>query len=317
MKKKLGLSHNLPLDTVADKLSDFDLVMPKNLLESFSKEEIHAILPDLDGFICIADTPFRKEEFDLASKLAYLGNLGSGFDNVDVTEATKRRIPVLNTPTAVVNPTAENTFSLILGITRATVRYDRQLRKTGICPKELLSYADMTLGGKTLGIVGYGRIGKQLGHLASAFGMNIIHTDPYSPASVPLEELLAKSDVVSLHLPYTKENHHIINEKTLSLMKSSAYLVNASRGPIVEEAALVEALKNGTIRGAGLDVFEGEPNVSEALRSLENIVITPHISTNLAEIRLNMLEELIDGMNTIVTTGAVPRNTVNAKALQV
>lgn len=313
---KLGLSHHLPLETVSDLLEDIEIVYPKELLASYTPKELHHILPELDGFICIADTPFTKEEFEKAPHLSFLGNLGSGFNNIDVEEATRRGIPVLNTPFSVVQPTAENTLSLMLDITRGTARYDRNLRKTGICPKELLNYTDMTLAGKILGIVGYGRIGRQVGVLAQAFGMHIIHHDPYSPESVPLEELLAKADVVSLHVPYSKENHHLINSQTLSCMKPSAYLLNVSRGAIVEETALVEALRNKKIKGAALDVHEFEPTVSEAIRSLDTIVITPHISTNLAESRLQMLRELVEGLHTMITEHTFPKNTVNAAGLQ-
>ncbi len=314
---KIGLSHNLPLDTVSDYFEDIEVITPDRPLEAFTTEQLHGILPDLDAFICIADTPFGKEEFEIAAKLKCIGNLGSGFNNVDIEEATCRNIPVLNTPVAVVNPTAENTFSLILGITRATVRYDRDLRKDGVCPKELLSYKDMTLSGKTLGIVGYGRIGRKVGELACAFGMNVIHFDPTSSDSVSLEQLLSSSDVVTLHAPYSSKTHHLINKQTLSMMKESAYLINASRGAVVEENALVGALRNRTIRGAALDVHEFEPTVSQQIRELDNIVITPHISTNLAEVRLAMLRELAQGIHTFVNTKELPRNTVNKKQLQI
>jgi phosphoglycerate dehydrogenase-like enzyme len=314
--KKIGLSHNLPLESVADLLTDFEVICPEKSLEAFSEEQIHGILSEVEGFICIADTPFEKKEFDKAPKLSFLGNLGSGFNNVDIEEATRRSIPVLNTPTAVVNPTAENTLSLLLSITRGTVRYDRNLRENGICPKELLSYTDMTLYGKTLGIVGYGRIGKRVGQLAQGFGMNVIHYDPSSPDSIDFNQLLAQSDVVTLHVPYFENTHHLINRETIALMKPSAYLLNVSRGAIVEEKALVEALQERKIRGAALDVHEFEPTVSKEIRALDNIVITPHISTNLAEVRLSMLRELAQGFNTIVTEKKLPRNTVNLKQLQ-
>jgi lactate dehydrogenase-like 2-hydroxyacid dehydrogenase len=244
-----------------------------------------------------------------------LGNLGSGYNNVDVEEATKRGIPVFNTPTAVVNPTAEMTMSLLLGLCRGVVRYDRTLRTDGVCPKELLSYADMTLAGKTLGIVGYGRIGQKVAELAKAFGMRILICDSHHQESLPLEELLPQVDVLTLHLPYRVENHHLINAHTLSLMKSSAYLLNVARGPIVEEKALVEALKTGRLKGAALDVHEFEPLVSQAIRELPNVVITPHISTNLAEVRSAMLAELLEGMRFFQETHTLPANTVNKREL--
>jgi phosphoglycerate dehydrogenase-like enzyme len=145
--------------------------------------------------------------------------------------------------------------------------------------------------------------------------MRILICDSHHPESIALEKLLPQVDVLTLHLPYRVENHHLINAHTLSLMKSSAYLLNVARGPIVEEQALVEALKSGHLRGAALDVHEFEPQVSQAVRALPNVVITPHISTNLAEVRFAMLAELLEGMRVFQETHTLPANTVNKREL--
>ncbi len=312
---RLGFSHYVPLDPIADRLEGFSLIQPPQNPGTFSEEQLHEVLGSVDGFVCMADTPFTVREFEAAKNLRFLGNLGSGFNNIDVTEASRRGIPVLNTPSAVVNPTAELTMTLLLGVCRGLVRYDRTLRTDGICPRELLSYKDMTLSGKVLGIVGYGRIGKRVAELAQAFGMRIIVCDSHHSGSLSLDEVLMQADVVSLHLPYRAQNHHLIDARALSLMKRSAYLLNVARGPIVDEQALVQALKDGVIRAAALDVHEFEPAVSERIRALANVVITPHISTNLAEARYAMLTELIEGMHSIVDAQGLPANTVNKKEL--
>lgn len=309
---KLAFSHCFPVEAV---VQGFSVIQPPRSPGFFTSDQLQRVLGEVDACICMADTPFGKAEFASAPKLRMLGNLGSGYNNVDVAEATRRGIPVFNTPSAVVNPTAEMTMTLLLGLCRGAVRYDRTLRRDGICPKELLSYADMTLAGKTLGIVGYGRIGQKVGQLASAFGMRILICDSHHSESIALEKLLPQVDVLTLHLPYRVENHHLINAHTLSLMKSSAYLLNVARGPIVEEQALVEALKSGHLRGAALDVHEFEPQVSQAVRALPNVVITPHISTNLAEVRFAMLAELLEGMRVFQETHTLPANTVNKREL--
>jgi len=309
---RLAFSHSFPAEAA---VQGFSVIQPPQDSGFFTSDQLQRILGEVDACICMADTPFGKAEFAAAPKLRMLGNLGSGYNNVDVEEATRRGIPVFNTPTAVVNPTAEMTMSLLLGLCRGVVRYDRTLRQDGLCPKELLSYADMTLAGKTVGVVGYGRIGQKVAELARTFGMRILICDSHHQESLPLEELLPQVDVLTLHLPYRVENHHLINAHTLSLMKSSAYLLNVARGPIVEEKALVEALKTGRLKGAALDVHEFEPQVSMEVRELPNVVITPHISTNLAEVRSAMLAELLEGMHFFQETHTLPANTVNKREL--
>ena len=309
---KLAFTHHFPAE--AD-LQGFSVIQPTQERGFFTSDELQQVLREVDACICMADAPFTMAEFASAPKLRMLGNLGSGYNNVDVEEATRRGIPVFNTPTAVVNPTAEMTMSLLLGLCRGVVRYDRTLRSEGLCPKELLSYADMTLAGKTLGVVGYGRIGQKVGEIASAFGMRILICDSHHSESITLEKLLPQVDVLTLHLPYRAKNHHLINEYTLSLMKSSAYLLNVARGPIVDEKAMVEALKTGRLKGAALDVHEFEPLVSQAIRDLPNVVITPHISTNLAEVRFAMLAELLEVMRVFQETHTLPANTVNKREL--
>ena len=212
-------------------------------------------------------------------------------------------------------------MALMLDICRSTMLYDRELRRTRLCRGSLLLERDMTLTGKTLGILGFGRIGRAVARKARTFGMQIVYSDPVrAPAAIeqetqavflPPEEVIRTSDVLTLHMPYNRENHHYINADRLKLMKAGAYLINASRGSVVCEQALVEALREQRIRGAALDVHEREPHISEAIAALENIVITPHACTNLAEVRLNMMEELLSGVDAYINQGRMPTNVVN------
>lgn len=319
--KKIGFTHHVPLDRFSAQLAGFQVTRPATPLTAFSQEEALSAVQDATAFIFMADFRCDKTLLDAAKHLRVIGNLGSGFDNIDVDQATQKGIVVLNTPIAVVEPTAEMTMALMLGICRSTVLYDRELRRTRLCRGSLLLERDMTLTGKTLGILGFGRIGRAVARKARTFGMQIVYSDPVrAPAAIeqetqavflPPEEVIRTSDVLTLHMPYNRENHHYINADRLKLMKAGAYLINASRGSVVCEQALVEALREQRIRGAALDVHEREPHISEAIAALENIVITPHACTNLAEVRLNMMEELLSGVDAYINQGRMPTNVVN------
>ena len=319
--KKIGFTHHIPLDRFASQLAGFQVLRPTAPLSAFSREEALAAIRDATAFVFMADFRCDKDFLDAANNLRIIGNLGSGFDNIDVNHATQKGVVVLNTPVAVVEPTAEMTLALILGICRSTVFYDRDLRQTRLCKGSLLLERDMTLTGKTLGILGFGRIGRAVAKKALVFGMKIVYSDiARAPEAIeqetqavflPPEEVIRTSDVLTLHMPYNRENHHYINAERLSLMKPTAYLINASRGSVVSEPALVDALREKRIRGAALDVHEAEPHISEAIASLENIVITPHACTNLAEVRLNMMDELLTGVAMYINDGLVPGNVVN------
>jgi len=322
----LGMSHNIPLDRFAKELAGYKIIEPKQPFAVFAKDEALKAISCCDAFITMVDFPCDKEMLDAGVKLKVVGNLGSGFDNVDVAEATKKGVLVLNTPQSVVAPTSEMTMTLILSICRNVVWYDRTFRADRTCHKNLLLERDMCLEGKTLGILGFGRIGKAVAQKALAFGMHILYYDVYrAPENVEKdlhatfvddpETVLKQADVVTIHMAYTPESRHFINKQRLSLMKPTAYLVNASRGPIVSEEDLYECLLNHGIRGAALDVHESEPHVSEKIASLENVVITPHICTNIAEVRLNMFGELVTGLCGWLEKGIVPTNLVNKDVL--
>ncbi|NLI90067.1 MAG: hypothetical protein GX366_06645 [Epulopiscium sp.] len=323
--KKIVLSHNMPLERFEERLADIEVICPKEPLGVFTEEEARIAIKDADAFMCIADFPCRKDMIDLGENLKVIGNLGSGLDNIDVGYASEKNIFVVNAPTTVTEPTAEMTIALMLSICRSTVRYDRELRIEKKCKPTLLFERDMVISGRTLGIIGFGRIGRSVAKKAVGLGMDIIYYDlnkmskedekKLNARYMEVDDLIRNSDVISLHMPYTKEHHHFMNSERISLMKDTAYLINASRGPIVEEKALVHALKNKIIRGAALDVHEFEPNISQEIIDLPNIVITPHCCTNIADVRMQMLGEAMGGILDILNN-KYPDNIANNEVIK-
>ena len=319
MEKVLFIYH-FPLGEYAPLLDGYEIVRPETPLEKFSSAELLDKVRDATVLISAMDYRCGKELLEAGPKLKAVGTVSVGFNNIDVETATKHGIAVINSPNEVTEPTAELTFALILDATRSIARYDRQLRAERRWKTSMLLERDMVLNGKKLGVLGFGRIGKSVARKALAFGMDIIYYDKFravpevekefNAVYMPAEEVLKQADVVTLHMPYTPENHHFINAERLALMKPTAYIVNAARGSIIEEAALVNALRTGVIRGAGLDVHEDEPNISEAVASLDNVVITPHVGTNIAEVRMRMLAETLRGINAVLN-GEKPYNQVN------
>lgn len=308
--KKIVFSHNIPKEYYQDYTRGLSVVTPEKPMESFSRGEAVNAIKDADIFICIGDYICDRALIDQGSHLEIIGNMGSGYDNVDVAYAKEKGIRVLNAPRSVVDSTAEMTVGLMMSACRGIVRYDRELRRDRLCTRQLFFYRDMVLSGKTLGIIGFGRIGQAVAKKAYGLSMKIVFYQPV-PApgeavaaveakAVSLEELLKTSDVVTIHIPFTEETRHYIDGEKLAMMKETAYLINAARGAIVEEKAIVEALKNHRLKGAALDVHEFEPEISEDIAKLPNIVITPHCCTNIAEVRIGMLHELLEGIGRLL-----------------
>ena len=210
---------------------------------------------------------------------------GSGIDALPCAVAKELGVAVLNTPESISECVAEHAVSLLFAAIRRIPHYDRNVR-AGVW--ELPNGMDWHISGRTLGLVGYGRIGRAVERMVSGFNMRVIHYDPFSPASVPLDDLLAQSDYVSLHCPLTDETRGLIDARRLALMKPKAILVNTSRGPVVDEPALIGALKNGTIAAAALDVLVDEPPPADhPLFALDNVVLTPHIAAFSADFEKN------------------------------
>jgi len=268
------------------------------------------------GLVTIPADAVGAELFDAAGpSLRIVANFGVGYDSVELAEATRRGIVVSNTPDVLTEATAELTVALMLALLRRLVEGDRLVRRRdewALAPTFLLGEG---LAGKTLGIVGLGRIGREVARLAEAFGMRVVHTRGSGPyEELPLDRLLAEADVVSLHVPLTPETRHLIGAPELALMRPSAVLVNVSRGPVVDEAALVDALVEGRIAGAALDVYEHEPEVSAGLLGLENVVLSPHLgsSTHVAREAMGML--CADALEAVLLRDELPANAVNPEA---
>ena len=251
------------------------------------------------------DYKVSREIIEAMPKLRLIANFGAGFNNIDLEACEARGIRVTNTPQPVIEPTAELAFALMIDIARRVSEFDRTVRarKAQFGVMRNLSHS---LYGKTLGILGMGRIGQALARRAKASGMKIIYTNRhqlsadievlYNAQYVDFQTLLQDSDFLSLNLPYTPEVHHIIGKPELGMMKRSAYLINMARGAHVQEEALVEALRNGIIAGAALDVYEFEPKISEDLLTLPNVVLSPHTGTGTWEGRIAMCENVCDNI---------------------
>ncbi|MBI1957315.1 MAG: D-glycerate dehydrogenase [Candidatus Niyogibacteria bacterium] len=265
------------------------------------KELIEALAgQNYDAVLCLLTDTIDGDVLDAAGKQCKIfANVAVGFDNIDLVAAAERNVMITNTPGVLTNTVAEHTFALMLAAAHRVVEADRFTRAGlygGWAPMLLLGN---DLSGKTVGIVGLGRIGSRVAyHAVKGFDAKVIYYDvarneqfeqefgAIYKASV--DELLPEADFVSIHVPLLDSTRHLMNAERLRLMKPTAYLVNTSRGPIVDEAALVDALKSGVIRGAALDVFENEPKLASGLAELENVVLTPHIASATEETRSAM-----------------------------
>ncbi|MBQ9296471.1 MAG: NAD(P)-binding domain-containing protein [Paludibacteraceae bacterium] len=251
------------------------------------------------------DYPVPREMIDAMPRLRMIANFGAGFNNIDLDACRARGIRVTNTPQPVIEPTAELAFALMIDIARRVSEFDRKIR-AGKAQLGVMCNLSHSLYGKTLGIIGMGRIGQAVARRALACGMKVMYYNrhklpdeiehKYGAEYVDFQTLLQDSDFVSLNLPYTPEVHHMIGKPELGMMKRSACLINTARGAHVDEQALVEALKNGIIAGAALDVYESEPQINTELLQLENIVLSPHTGTGTWEGRIAMCECVSDNI---------------------
>jgi D-3-phosphoglycerate dehydrogenase len=253
--------------------------------------------------------------------LKVIGRAGIGVDNVDIKTAGKFGIPVVNAPTGSTISVAELTITHMLSLSRNITKADNTMKKGEWAKKQLKG---SELNGKTLGLIGTGNIGKLTGKLAQCFGMNIIGYDPFISKEDmkkdgiekidDLGDLMKKSDFISLHLPHIPETHYIVNAEMISKMKPTAHIINCSRGGTVDEKALYDALKNGKIAGAGIDVFEKEPPQESPLLQLENVVLTPHLGANTKEGQIRAGTVCAEQINKVLT-GQDPDFWVNKKFL--
>jgi D-3-phosphoglycerate dehydrogenase len=278
-------------------------------------------LEDADAVIVRSASRITRDALRYATRLRLIGRAGVGVDNIDVEAATERGIAVLNAPSGNTVSAAELAFALLLALVRRLPAADRSM-KAGEWDRK--SFGGIELYGKTLGLVGAGRIGTAVAQRARAFGMRVVAYDPYLSAArareleielAPLDAVLERSDVISLHVPLTDATRNLIGEAQLRRMKQNAFLVNAARGGVVNEAALYRALTEGWIAGAALDVFEQEPPPADhPLRSLPNVVLTPHLGAATLEAQENVAIEIADAVRAALLEGDLSR-AVNAPAI--
>jgi glyoxylate reductase len=254
--------------------------------ESMSAEEFRARVRDKDGMVAVLRDKITRELLTEATRLKVVSNIAVGYENIDVAAARERGVVVTNTPDVLTEATAELTWSLILAAARRIVEGDRLIRRHGWKGWTLDFMLGTELRGKQLGIIGRGRIGRAVAAKAPAFGMHAV----FAKHDMSFDELLISSDVISIHTPMAPEMRHLIDRRALARMKRTAILINAARGPIVDEEALAWALNERLIAAAGLDVFEREPIVHEALLTLENVVLVPHLGSATRETRTAMID---------------------------
>ena len=269
-------------------------------------EELLSRISEKQGLLSVVTDMIDRAVFEAGRNLKVLSTIAVGYNNIDVAAAREHNVVVTNTPDVLTEAAADLTWSLILSMTRRIVEGDRLTRRGAWKGFALDFMLGTDLRDKQLGIVGFGRIGKSVAARASVFGMRVAYTSRTAGTShlgeaMPLDRLLSTSDVVTLHCPLTAETRHLINQTTLARMKRSAYLVNASRGPVVDEAALVWALENHLISGAALDVYEREPELHRGLLSLENVVLSPHLGSSTIETRTTMIQLAVDNIIAVLS----------------
>jgi len=297
MAKEIFISNVLPVQA-RDGIPREFAVEYNDSEEPLPKSELIRRLQGKQGLICHIISTVDDEVLGACAGLKVVANVAVGFNNIDVAAARRRGVVVTNTPDVLTETTADFAWTLLMASARRVVEADRYARsgQWKSWKWELLWGADVH--GKTLGVVGFGRIGRAVARRALGFGMRVLYHDTVrvsegverelNATAVDLETLLRESDFVSLHTVLSSETRHLVNERTLRLMKKTAILVNASRGPVVDEAALVRALTEGWVRGAGLDVFEEEPTIHSGLLTLPNVTLAPHIASASHDTRIAM-----------------------------
>jgi lactate dehydrogenase-like 2-hydroxyacid dehydrogenase len=323
MKPKVYVTRQLPQPAL-DRLEEvFEMeVNPEDRV--LTRKELLENVKKCDVLLCLLTDDIDGEVMDANPNLKGISNYAVGFNNIDVDAANERKLPVCNTPGVLTDTTADMAWTLMFAAARRVVESDvftRAGKFKGWGPMMFLGY---DIYGKTLGVVGAGRIGDAVARRTVGFNMKVLYYDvipneqlekDIGAKRVELDELLKEADFVSVHVPLMPETTHFISERELKLMKKTAILINNSRGPVVDEKALIEALKNGEIAYAGLDVFEDEPELAPGLAELDNVVLTPHTSSATIETRTKM--GMLAAENAIaIIEGKRPPHIVNPEVLE-
>lgn len=320
---KIFVTRKIPGESLEKLKNSGHEVTISDLGRPLSNEELLVGIKGKDAVLSLLTDKIDGDVMDAAGpQLKIISNYAVGFDNIDLPEATKRGIIVTNTPSDEVNEAvAEHTWALILAITRRIVEADEATRNGAYKGWEPDIFLGHSIIGKTLGIIGLGRIGSMVARRAEGYNLTVLYNkrepDPEAEKELGVEftslnDLLSKSDIVSLHVPLTPETRHMMNKDTLALMKKRSFLINTARGQIVEEDALVQALRHGDLAGAALDVFDNEPNINPELTAMPNVITTPHIASATWEARNKMGEQAVAS---IIETlgGGKPQNIVDEK----
>jgi len=325
-RKKIYITRELPEDAMKVLEARFDVEVWRDEMPP-SKSGLVKKVKKADGLICLLTEQIDKDVIEAGPKLRGISQVAVGFNNIDIAAATEKGIYVTNTPGVLTDTTADFAFALMMATARRVAEADRYVRAAKWkVPWGLMMMVGQDVWGKTLGIIGLGRIGSAMAQRARGMNMRMIYYDIYRNEQaekelgvkfVDLETLLKESDFVSVHVPLLPETRHLINERTLKLMKRTACLVNTSRGEVVDEKALYKALTEGWIWGAGLDVWEKEPTDQDnPLLKLDNVTVAPHIASASIATRTKMAVMAAENM-VAIQEGKVPPNLVNKEVLGV
>lgn len=316
---KIFVTSNLGMEIMSPLSQGYELTYNPDD-RPLSREEIIARISDKNGLLCTITDKIDSGIMDCAPNLKIISNFGVGYDNIDLTAATNRGVMVSNTPGVLTDATADLTFGLILSVARRIVEGHARIRANQWGPWRPFDFLGNDVTGKIIGIIGLGQIGKEVARRARAFKMPVIYHNrnrlteaeeiALGAKFVDFETLLKEADFVSLHVSLNNESRGLIGKRELALMKPTAYLINVSRGPVIKEEDLVEALRNKRIAGAGLDVYEKEPLLAPGLSDMANAVLTPHIGSATIQTRISMgklaVKNLLAGLS-----GQAPPNCLN------
>lgn len=323
---KIFVSRKIPGKALEKLKASGHEVLISEFDRPLTEEEFLEKARGMDAVLTLLTDRVNADVIDaIGPQLKIVSNYAGGFDNIDIKAATDRGVVVTNTQSDEVSEAvAEHTWALILALTRRIVEADEATRRGGYKGWEPDIFLGPSLKGKTLGIVGLGRIGSMVAGRAEGFKMKVLYNnrkpDPEKEKELgvefaELDKLLSESDFISLHVPLTEETRHMINRETLGKTKKGAYLINTSRGPVVNEHDLVEALRSAQLSGAALDVFENEPDINPELLGMENVILTPHIASATKEAREKMSEQAVNAI-LFVLSGKKPENLVNEEVWQ-
>lgn len=321
MKKKILVTVNIPREGLVELEERFDVIYPDS--GSFTVEEINHHMKSVDGVLEVFTRRLKSEIIESAKNLKVIANYGVGFNNIDVKKATECGVFVTNTPISVAIPTAEMALGLIFSLLKRITEMDRALRASPTENWGMMESLGSDIQNKKLGIIGMGRIGYHLAERAAACGMEIFYHNRTRVSEekekiatyMELDQLLKECDVISLNCPLTPETKGLIGAEQFAMMKDGAAIINTARGPVVDEQALVKALESGKLSGAGLDVFDREPKITDQLLELPNVICTPHKASGTVEARASTAEEAAQNIIKFFDGDLKTMNIVNPELL--